>query len=283
MSYILHFMFRGLLIRLLPSWLPIPGLRRFRAAMETMDGILFDIIERRRREGSDSNDLLAVLLDLADAETGEVMTPAQIRDETLAIFLAGFETTAASLSWVFHALVQQPRLARGLEAEVDALRGRGPTFADLPKLPRTLWTVQEALRLYPPAYWIPRTAVEEDEIDGFRIPAGSTVAPMAYAIHRHPAFWDAPEQFDPERFSPERSAGRPPLAWLPFGAGQRQCIGKDFALMEGQLILARAVQRFHFEPIPGRVPRPEMVTTLRPRDGVWVALSRRTPLLSSGA
>lgn len=277
MAYMLKYAIRAILAHGLPEWVPIPGRRRFHEAMRTVDQVLYELIDRRRRESSSPHDLLSLLLKMVDAETGECMTPSQLRDEAMSIFLAGYETTATALAWTFHFLLQRPALARELEEEVDSLGGRTPGFEELSRLPRTLQVQQEAMRLYPPAYWLPRLSLEEDEIDGFRIPARTVVAPIIYAIHRHPEIWTEPERFDPDRFSPECSANRPALAWLPFGAGQRLCIGKGFALMEGQLILARAAQRYRFEPVPGRVDLPEIATVLRPRGGIWVRLTRRVP------
>jgi cytochrome P450 len=135
--------------------------------------------------------------------------------------------------------------------------------------------LQEALRLYSPSYWIPRTTAEEDEFDGYRIPAGSQIALLTYVLHHHPDVWEDPERFDPDRFTPERSAGRHKQAWIPFGAGQRQCIGKEFSLMEGQLMLARIAQRFQALAIPGRVAQVQLSASLHTRDGVWVRLKAR--------
>jgi cytochrome P450 len=152
---------------------------------------------------------------------------------------------------------------------------RTPTFADLLQLPYARGVFQEALRMYPPSYWIPRTAVEDDEIDGYRIPAGSMVAVLTYTIHYHPEVWEDPKSIDPERFLPKRSEGRHKQAWLPFGAGQRLCIGKDFSLMQGQMLLARVMQRYNVAPIPGRAPTMVTATTMRFKDGVWVRISER--------
>jgi cytochrome P450 len=135
--------------------------------------------------------------------------------------------------------------------------------------------LHETLRLYSPVYWLPRTPVEDDEIDGYRIPAGTLVGVLSHLIHRHPDIWDSPERFDPERFTPERSEGRPRQAWLGFGGGQRQCVGKEFALMEMTFILARLAQRFRISAIPERQAEVQFATTLRARNGVWVRLSPR--------
>ena len=135
--------------------------------------------------------------------------------------------------------------------------------------------MEETTRLYPPVFWLPRTAVEDDEIGGYHIKAGQMVAAVPLTIHRHPEFWDAPDTFDPENFAPDTSKSRHPLAWMPFGAGQRLCIGKDFAMMEGALILARLMQRYVVHPCEDRQPQPALLTTLATKDGVWVRLEKR--------
>ncbi|WP_224369792.1 cytochrome P450 [Hyalangium versicolor] len=276
MAYIIHFMVKGMATHALPSWVPVPGRARYRAAIRTMDSILFRMLERGEHEDGLGDTLLSLMSQATDAETGERMTTQQIRDEAVALFVAGFETTSVALAWALHAMTQQPEFGQRLQDEVDGVLGpRVPEFGDLRQLSYTLCMLQETIRLYAPAYWLPRTPEEDDEIDGYRIPAGTLVGVMSHLIHRHPDVWEAPEHFDPERFRPERSEGRPRQAWLGFGGGQRQCIGKEFALMEGQLILARIAQRFRVSAVPGRVAQVQFTTTLRARNGVWVRLSRR--------
>ena len=179
------------------------------------------------------------------------------------------------MAWSFYFLLRQPEVMQKLIVEVDTVLGqRQPTFADVPQLPYARMVMQEALRLYSPVYWITRTAVEDDVIDGYHIPAGSLVAIMSHAIHHHPNCWPNPTTFDPDRFSPERMKNRHPLAWIPFGAGQRQCIGKEFSLMEGQLILAKVLQRFRLTAVPGKETAVHAATTIRPKGGVWVNLDK---------
>jgi cytochrome P450 len=277
MKYVLDYLIRGLMTQRIPAWVPVPGRRRFQRAGELFDQILFGLIERHRREGGSSGELFAMLLDMVDAETGQRMTNQQLRDEAVSIFISGYETTSTTLAWAVHVLLEQPELLRSLVRQSDTVLGeRRPGFADLPRLSLASGIMQETLRLYPPTYFLPRTAVEDAELDGFRIPRGSMVGLMTYIIHRHPEFWEEPDRFDPERFSPERSVKRDPLAWLPFGAGQRMCIAKDFALMEGQLILTRAAQRYHFEAVPGRSTQVHLAMTLQTRNGVWARLTRRS-------
>jgi cytochrome P450 len=274
MGYAIDYMLRATVTSSLPAWLPMSGRERFRRSVRRIDEVLSSVIARRRGAGG-GGELLGMLLDMVDAETGERMNDQQLRDEAIAIFLAGYETTAATLAWTFHFLTQQADLLVPVQEEVDLLSGRRPTFADLPHQVRTLAALQESLRLRPTVYWLPRIAVDDDEIDGFHVPGGTFVGVMIYAIHRHPALWEEPDRFDPRRFSPERSQGRPALSWLPFGAGPRGCIGKDFALIEAQLILTRVLQRYQIEAVPGRKAELHVGTTLRPADGVWLRLRRR--------
>ena len=276
MAFALDYIFKAMLTHSLPKWLPIPGARRYEQALRNIDAALFDVIARTRQAGDDADNLIAMLLQLVDAETGEQMTDQQLRDEAITIFLAGFETTSLALSWAYDLLPRHPQVLARLKAEVDAVLGsRLPTFADLPALPYTSMVVQETMRLRPPAWWIPRTAAEADEIDGVAIAAGANVVVLTYAVHQHPDHWEHPERFDPERFSAERSANRHKFAWLPFGAGQRQCIGKDFAMMEAQLILAMITQRYEVSSVPGRMAVPRLSTTLKPKDSMFVNLAPR--------
>jgi cytochrome P450 len=205
------------------------------------------------------------------------MDDRQLRDEVATLFLAGYETTAAALAWAFYYLPRHPEAMQKLQAEVDTvLGGRQPTFADLPKLSYTRMVFQEILRLCPPAYWVARTAKQDDVIDGYPIPAGTHVAALVYMYQRHPEVWSNPDAFDPERFTPENSAGRHPFAWIPFGAGQRLCIGRDFALMEGQLALAMIAQRYQINQANDHGPQMGLSSTLRPKGGVLVKLAQKT-------
>jgi cytochrome P450 len=163
-----------------------------------------------------------------------------------------------------------------LRAEVDTvLAGRTPSFADLPGLTYTRMVIQEAMRLRPASWWLPRTAVADDVIDGYAIPAGTTVVSLTYGIHHHPDVWAEPARFDPERFTNEQVAQRHKLAWVPFGTGQRQCIGKDFSMMEAQIILAMIVQRYTLAAVAGPAVLPRVTSTLKPNRPVLVRLEQR--------
>jgi len=204
------------------------------------------------------------------------MDDTQLTDECLTMLVAGHETTATTLSWIWALLHQHPEVEARLHAEVDSvLAGRVPTLEDLPQLPYTRMVVDEALRLYPPVYVLSRKVVKEDELCGFRIQAGSSVDLSPYATHRLPELWEQPEQFRPERFTPEQVAKRPRFAYFPFIAGPRQCIGNSFALMEAQVITACISQRFRPRMVPGYTLKPEPLVTLRPTGGLPMHLERR--------
>jgi cytochrome P450 len=270
-SFAINFMLQQAVTTGIPQWVPIPGRAHYKEILETVDKFIFKVIADRRE--TRSNDLISMLLDSVDDESGDGMTNQQLRDEVLTIFAAGYETTALVLSWVLHFATQQPEIMTRLEEETREVLGRRkPTLEDLPKLQYNRQVLQEAMRLYPPAYFVTRTAVEDDVIGGYQIKAGQTVSVTMYTIHRHPDFWESPETFDADRFSPENSEGRHQAAWIPFGIGQRMCLGRDFAYMEGSLILSMLVQRCVTVASGDFVARPKFAMTLRPEKGVLVDL-----------
>jgi cytochrome P450 len=259
-----------------PLNVPTPRNRRFLAARATLDDVIYGIIAERRRRPGEHDDLLALLMEARDEETGEGMSDKQLRDEVITLFVAGHETTANALTWASYLLSTHVAVARKLRAEVDeALQGRIPTLSDLPNLAYTRMVVDETLRLYPPAWITNRRAIEDDTICGYRIPADAIVSISPYVTHRDPALWENPEGFDPERFAPERSAGRLHYAYFPFGGGPRQCIGKDFALVEAMLVLTLLAQHYELHLVPGRRVETVAMATLRPRYGMWMAAHPR--------
>jgi cytochrome P450 len=261
----------------LPERIPTSRNRRFLKAKRTLDEMVFGIINERRRTGEDRSDLLSLLLLTRDEETGEGMSDQQLRDEVMTLLLAGHETTAAALSWTWYLLSLHPDVEFKLHAELaHGLGRRAPTFDDLPRLCYTTMVFEESMRLYPPAWGQPRQAIADDCVGGYHIPAGSIISLCQWVTHRHPDFWENPEQFDPERFTPERSADRPRFAYFPFGGGPRQCIGNNFAMMEAQLILATLAQRFSLDLVPRHPVEPDPTFTLRPRYGMLMTLHGRS-------
>ena len=260
----------------LTAWLPTPRRRRFEAARRLLREAVDYVIAERRRDPAGSPDLLSMLLAARDDDTGEGMTDEQLRVEVTTFLLAGQETTSLALTWIWYLLSQHPQALRRLEDELDAvLGGRPPEYADLARLPYTRMVIDEALRLYPPAWGFSRQALGDDELGGYRLPRGWMAFVVPFVLHRLPSLWDEPEAFDPDRFSPERSADRPKFAYVPFGAGPRQCIGNQFALMEAHLIVATLAQRYRLRLLPGHTVEPWPLITLRPRFGMPMFIEHR--------
>jgi cytochrome P450 len=257
--------------------LPTPKYRRFKAARAILRGAVDHVIAERRRTGADGDDLLSMLMAARDEETGEAMTDEQLRVEVTTFLLAGQETTSLALTWTWYLLSQHPQVRQRLEDEIDAvLGGRPPDYMDLANLPYLRMVVDESMRLYPPAWGFSRQAMSDDQLGGFRLPRGWLAFVIPYVLHRLPAFWRDPDVFDPERFLPERSADRPKFAYIPFGAGPRQCIGNQFALIETQLTVATFAQAYRLRLQPGHRVDPWPLITLRPRFGMPMIVERRT-------
>lgn len=228
----------------LPLAWPLPSHRRFRRNRQIIDDFVQSQIAKGRQRDAQDN-LLAILLQATDEATGQRMSDEQVRDEVVTLFLAGFETTARSLTWGWYLLDQHPEIVQRLEAEVDAALGkRSPTLADLPALPYTRMVVDEILRLYPPAGMLARQVVADDVIDGYRIPGNSIIMLIPFMTHRYPGVWENPEAFIPERFAPEAAGQRPKSAYIPFSGGARICLGNHFALAEMVFSYAMLIARY---------------------------------------
>lgn len=250
--------------------------RKVREIFADLDAAIAVMIAEREALGEAApKDLLTRLIAARDSETGARMTPSEVRDEVVTIFLAGHETTAAAMAWVWYVLSRHPAVEARLHEELDrVLGGRAPTVADLPNLTYARMVLDETMRLYPPAPGISaRLALEDDEICGVRIPKGANVAVAPWIVHRHHKLWDRPERFDPERFAP--GVERPRFAYLPFSGGPRVCIGAQFAVTEALLILATVAQRFRLELQPGHRVAIHHRVTMRPAGGLPMALHRR--------
>lgn len=253
----------------------MPGERALQLAIARLDGTVLRMVRERRAEGEAGaarGDLLALLLGARDGE-GATMDDRQLRDELVTMFIAGNETTAVTMTWLFYLLDRHPEVDRKVRAEIDAVLGdRLPTSADLERLVYCKQVIQETMRLYPPSWIIPRLAREADQIGGYAVPAGANVIMSQYVLHHDPRFWESPSAFDPERFAPERAGSRPRYAYMPFGGGPRQCIGNMFAIFEGQVILALLRRRLRLRVVPGHAVVAKAAITLRPRDGLPVTL-----------
>lgn len=267
----------------IPTNYPTPRNTRFLKAVHKVEAVIYGIINDRRealKQDPDVryDDLLDMLLHTRDEETGEGMSDKQLRDEVTTIFMAGHETTANALSWGLYLLAQHPEVVQKMRTEALQVLGEEgtPVFEKSRELVYGNQVVQEILRLYPPAWLMGRRALEQDQLAGYTIQPNTYVLISPYALHRHPDYWDKPEEFNPDRFSPEASKDRPSYAYIPFGGGPRLCIGNNFALLEMLVVLTLMVQDFDFHLLtPDQKVIPDPMITLRPKENLLLKISKK--------
>ena len=279
LSYLMRYSLRRnrLPFRIPETW-PTPANRRADRELQFIDRLVYRIIDERRSEtnGHEHDDLLALLMGAMD-EDGTQMTPQQLHDETMTLFLAGHETTAQMLGWTWYALSRNPEVESKLYEELHGvLAGRAPGVEDLPRLPYLRAVMNEALRLYPPAYILARETMEPCELGGYDIHVGSTVVISQWIMHRDPRYYDDPESFRPERWLDGLQDRLPPGAYFPFSLGPRRCIGEGFALLEAAIVIGLLAQKFQFRMVPGVEIVPEPLVTLRPRQPIQMTLHARS-------
>ncbi len=266
----------------LPRKIPTPQNRRVAEAIEQLEDLVYGLIEERRGSEEDYDDLLSTFMLAEDADDGQRMSDEQVRDEVMTFILAGHETTSNHLTWTLYLLSKHPSIRRRLEEAVDdAISGEMPTLQEVRDIDFLDQVIDESLRLYPPAWAVEREPIEDDEIEGFHIPAGSIVGIGPYFVHHNPEVWDNPEGFDPDRFGPDADIPDHRYAHFPFGGGPRMCVGADFAIMEAKLILAAIVHRFRLDLEPGHPVVPEGTVTLYPKQGIEMTLHQRKSRASS--
>ncbi|KYC43923.1 hypothetical protein WA1_01865 [Scytonema hofmannii PCC 7110] len=260
---------------LVPNWLPTPSHLRFREAVKQLDQIIYDIIHQRHTSKQDRGNFLDLLL-YAQQKDGSKITLQQLRDEVVNIFLAGHETTAIALTWISFLLSQHPLIEAKLIEELQTvLSGRTPTVADLSQLRYTEAIALEALRLYPPVWLLERIALENTEIAGYPVPKGTWLFASPWSAHRNPDFFPEPEKFNPSRWEDSLAKRLPLGAYFPFGMGARNCLGKDFAMMELVLLIATIFQNFQLKLAPEYPVEILPSLTLRPKHGMRMLLTRR--------
>lgn len=213
----------------------------------------------------DSQSLASVLFEASDPQTGQRFSRSELQAEVLTLLIAGHETTAAALAWTWQLLAWHPEAQQRLRDEVTGILGNAPaSMARLAELPYLRMVLDEALRLYPPAWGFTRRAEDNDVVMGYRIPKGARIIISPYVLHRREELWERPDEFVPERFAADVAQARSPYAYIPFGAGPRQCIGKRFALVEAQLILSNLIRGFRVSPLDPTPVEPVAHATLRP-------------------
>jgi cytochrome P450 len=265
-----------------PLWVPTRDNRQFNGAMRMLNRQIDAIIQRKRDAGDRRRTFLTMLMEARDVETGSRMTDRQLHEEAIGMLQQGHDTVGETLAWTWYLLSLHPEVERRLHREISAVVGdRVPVIADLPKLTYTNMVLQESLRLYPPVWVIPRDAIKDDCIGGYRIPAGSTILLSPYLTHRHRDFWDNPEAFDPDRFLPERSKERPRHAYFPFGGGPRLCIAGDMATMEVLLIMVMIAQRYRLHLVSGHREEMECILDMVPRHHVRSTIHRQQAVPAS--
>ena len=240
---------------------------RAKGLIERIVTLLIDARKMLGRPADGPTDLLTVLLETVDPITGAPLSDEELRAQVMTMVMAGHETTAKALTWSLYLLSQHPEIAAQVRNELSTvLDGRDATIADLPRLAVTRSVIQEAMRLYPPIWVISRRVVHDDSLAGYDVPAGSLVCVSPWVLHHSPRYWNEPERFDPARFRTE--SGPAPFTYIPFGGGPRVCIGRGFALIEAQLVLATLCQHLEFELWPGHDATPQALVTLRPEHGM---------------
>jgi cytochrome P450 len=257
----------------IPFW---PSTRQVAHDVAALDQLIYGMINERRESGTPGNDLMGMLLAARDQETGEGMDEKQLRDEVITLLIAGHETTTLLLTWFFYCLGRYPEIEAQVHEEVDrTLSGRLPTFEDIPNLVYTRQVIDETLRLYPPAYALSRFGNRADSVGGYDVRANAAISLCPFITHRMPEFWRQPLEFDPERFDPAQNTNRHRFAYVPFGAGPRQCIGESFSLTEGVLVAAAIAQRFRLRIPDHHVAQLDPQITLHPKGGMPLRFEHR--------
>ncbi|XVQ84273.1 cytochrome P450 [Microbispora siamensis] len=267
-------MFEMVTLAKVPLWLPLPTHLRFRRARRELHRVVDRLVAARLSRPTGGDDLLSRLIAAAGRPAGAGAARDRLREELITILLAGHETTASTMSWAFHLLDRHPEVRERVRAEAVAVLGdRPPTYEDLHRLTYTTMVLEEVMRLYPPVWALTRVAVHEDEVGGYRVPAGADVLVSPYTLHRHPAYWREPDRFRPERFAPEARSDRPRYAYIPFGAGPRFCVGNHLGMMEAAFVLATVSRELRLTGLPGRRAVPEPMLSLRVRGGLPMTVS----------
>jgi cytochrome P450 len=266
-------MFEMVTLSKVPTWVPLPKQLRFRKARAQLERVVDTLVAGHGETGGE--DVLSRLLVSTREEADPAVGRRRLRDELVTLLLAGHETTASTLSWTLHLLGRHPEIADRVRAEATEVLGdRLPGHADLRGLGYTAMVVQEAMRLYPPVWILPRLAQAEDEVAGYHVPAGADVVVCPYTMHRNPEFWERPDTFDPDRFHPDRAGDRPRYAYIPFGAGPRFCVGSQLGTMEAIFAVAMITRELRLGPVPGHDVVPEPMLSLRVRGGLPMTVSK---------
>lgn len=273
---LLEYVGKSLFSGMLPKWVQTPSRRRFLEDLSATRETVNQIVAKCRQEKETSASLIQMLINSVDEESHQGMSEQQLFDEVMGVFLGGYETTATALIWFGVVIHEHPKILERLIAEVDQVLGsRTPSFEDVPNLTYARKVFMEILRMYTIAPFLPRALNKEDQLGNYRLPANALLLVFYHGVHHNPRVWDDPERFDPERFAPDMMTNRHPFAYVPFSAGPRKCVGDEFALLEGPLIMAMILQKYNIHVIPNQTFGSRMGLTMRPYEGVKATFSLR--------
>lgn len=250
---------------------------RFAYEFRTLGWTVQRIVAERRARAQRHFDFLHMLMQSRDPDGGPGMSEPELLDEILTLVVSGHETTASALNWTWWLLAQHPAVEQRLHGELERVGelGAAPRYADLDRLPYATAVLREALRLYPPGWLLTRRSTGPDRLGGYPLPPGTDVLLSPFVVHRHPAIWENAERFDPDRFGPGHDAERYRLAYLPFGAGPRHCIGENLAMFEALLHLSSTARRFRLRPVTDEPVRLEARINLRPAQDIQMRVEKR--------
>lgn len=258
-----------------PNWVPTPVNRQYESAVDELEAEVEEIVRRRERSDEDPDDLLSLLIDARDDDEHQ-MDSDLLHDEVNTILLGGSGPMGLALTYSWFLLSKNPEKREKLSTELDdVLGGDSPTMKDVPELEYTEKVLKESMRLYPPVWTLGREATEEVEIGGYTIQEDAALNLTPWSVHRDPTYYDDPEAFRPERWTEEKVAERPDYSYFPFGGGPRQCIGKHFAMLQGQLVLATLAQEYELELVSDEDPDLKVSTIVEPKDGIEMVVRER--------
>ena len=271
------FMVRQIVKPHLRAWFALTGsVRRHQRIRGAGDAILQRLIDERRAAPGTRDDLLGILMDSGFGPDGNPISDQEVLDESLQILVAGHETSSNALSWALYLLSRDPATLEAVRSELEAVVGEGPLLFDhLALLHATTAAIEEALRLFPPFWMVDRMALEDDEVAGVAIPAGTIVVAFIHGAHHAQDFWPEPDRFRPDRFIGADKGFRNSLHYLPFGAGPKRCIGSGYAMLQMVMILNAVLRRYRFRLDAEAPVRPRAMIIQRPRNGLWMRFERR--------
>ena len=261
---------------MLKPWFHISGAYKRNSEIKAKgDALIMEIINTRKASKEEHNDLLDMLIQ-TKYEDGSGMNDQQLLEEAIILYVAGHETSANAMAWMWYLLGMNPEIEeKVLQSVNNSIGDQDPSFEKLRELGYCLQVIEETMRIYPPAWIVDRKPLADDTFEGIPIKKENDILCLIYGVHRSERYWKNPETFDPERFTPENKAKQVPFSYMPFGGGPRLCIGNNFALMEMQFVLAMMIKRYRFKLVEDQTIDINPLITLRPRYGIKVIVSKR--------